>query len=1180
MNWCMPSPHQILITCLFVLLLTASQVAAQQDNRRCLWVSVDSTTISLPKDEYILSESLYLFSNKLTDNQLTSYFTFTQNSTYTIQLTKKANWQQLALDSIAICYRVLPNSFTQKVFNRSEAAYDSGYYSQYNANLPISQGTLKKNVYEREELFSIKGIGTDEELQKTGSLSRGISFGNGSGQDVGVISALNLQLEGKLTPDLTLTAAITDQNVPFQPEGNTQQLQDFDQVLIQLKHKQGALAAGDIVLQNDSSTYFLKYYKNVQGAQLHAHFTDSSTWKSRTSIGVSAAKGQFNSDSISVIEGVQGPYRLRGADGERFITILANSERVFLDGKRLERGFDYDYIIDYNTAEITFTNQVLITQFSRVRVDFEYATQNYSRSILQASHYQTYKKWGLTLSVYREKDNTNSPLLAQLSEADREILTQAGDAPLLAVASAANPTEVFDPNQILYAQREQEVNGVLITYFERVLTDEENLFSVVFSEVGQGNGNYISGDPTANGRVYVWVPPINGIPQGNFEPIRQLPAPNQRQLMTARLEHQLNKKEKLYIETAFSNHDQNLFSQLDGFDNRGKAIKVGYENLGKKSKKWKGYEWMSGLSAEYNEKHFQFIDRFRSIEFDRDWALENRTPADDYIFTGHIGLKKDQDNLFHYQLSHRQRGQAANGLQHQGIINKEIGKLQVQNTFFLLHSAQDSTTAQWSRLHSIVAWRTNPVIFGYDFQLDNNTIRSEEQDSVLRVIMNFRQHQAFIQNGDSLKHKFRVDYTYRTDFLPLNGALAKNTLSRTSNFSYQHKTKTSLTNFTATYRVLEQLQQDDANIEETIMGRLDWNKQFANKRVRSSFSLSTAGGRELKREFFYLPVDVGQGTHTWRDDNQDGIQDLNEFYEAINLEERQYAKFFQPTDEYILAFNTILNYQLHLQSPKKWQKGKGLKKIISQFSSITSIRVNKRTTDNNPFKRLSPFVANIAPADLLSYRNSIRSSLFYKRRNPKFGAEFLFLNTGNKQLLTTGFQESTLNEFTLNLRRNFNKKWSGELTLSQEHKSNDSDVLNRQNFDIHTYRFLPQLSFQPNKSLRFTGEFSYRNKLNTIGNREQAQINELALSIRLAKQVRNALNLRIQYVHIGFEGEANTSVGYELLEALQPGTNIRWEFRWSQRLNNGLQLTAIYNGRKSEANPVIHIGRVQATALF
>src|SRR6185437_1242173 len=250
---------------------------------------------------------------------------------------------------------------------RDAAAYDSNSYYRENAGVGLNR---KMPLESREEIFSSPGI------TKTGNISRGISFGNT--QNVFVNSTLNLQMEGQLTQDIRLTAVISDQNIPFQPEGNTQQLQQFDKVYVQLETKKARLTVGDIVMKNKPSNY-LRYSRNVQGAQFeyNTHSADSTIY-STTSFGIAIAKGKFNTmffapgqpDSLS--EGVQGPYRLRGPNGETYISVLSNSEKIYLDGRLLKRGFDYDYTINYNQAEITFTNNTLITRYSRVRIDFEY----------------------------------------------------------------------------------------------------------------------------------------------------------------------------------------------------------------------------------------------------------------------------------------------------------------------------------------------------------------------------------------------------------------------------------------------------------------------------------------------------------------------------------------------------------------------------------------------------------------------------------------------------------------------------------------------------------------------------------------------------------------------------------------------------------------------------------------
>jgi len=572
---------------LATLLLSVSLKA--QTGELCKWVTDFDEGVTLD------SLTVYPESIRISKPRSDIKFTFDLNSNSILIPNQGA-------DSVLVCFRTLPFDLHTPKTNKTLDIYDSTalfkdavFYQQALA-LPV-----------REEVI------TTENITKTGSITRGVSFGNR--QDVFVNSTLNLQMEGQLTESVNLRAVITDQNVPFQPEGNTQQLQDFDNVFIELYNDRFTLKAGDVVLKNKESN-FLRYYKNVQGAQFKVDYNLANGFKAQTSLAGSVAKGRFASTNINPIEGVLGPYRVNGPQNQRFLIILAGSEKVFIDGEQKTRGFENDYIIDYNLGEITFTNKVLITQFTRIRVDFEFSDQNYTRSIFQASHYQQNEKLNFSLNYYSEKDNRNQPLTFELSDEEKRILADAGDNLGQAFTSRVDSIG-YTPDLILYRRTTgKDANNIDFEIFQYSTNPDSAFFDVQFSEVGIMQGNYRLLSTTSNGRIYEWVPPLNGVSQGNFEPISILNAPNQKSMFTAGGGAKINKYDAVEAEIAVSQNDVNLFSEVDADDDNGTAFKIIHSTNDRPVSFLSEYQFNSELSFEYNSESFSFIDRLRYIEFD------------------------------------------------------------------------------------------------------------------------------------------------------------------------------------------------------------------------------------------------------------------------------------------------------------------------------------------------------------------------------------------------------------------------------------------------------------------------------------------------------------------------------------------------------------------------------------
>ena len=1150
---------------LFFLVIFFGFEVRVQAQEKCIWVPISQLQSSFELDSLTAIES----SIQVRDKEGKAYPFRYEASYRTIQVDFSS---EPKLDSLQICYRTLAVRLDRTMAKRT-------LLQDYDSTAIFKNQRIQESptLDIREELFP------SSNLYKTGSLTRGISFGNT--QNVFVNSALNLQLEGDIGENLKIRASITDQNVPFQPEGNTQQIQDFDNVLIELYNDHFSLAAGDVVLQQRQSE-FLRYYKNVQGLQLTTNYPLKGNWKASTQGFASVAKGKFASIQMPVLEGVLGPYRLNGPQGERFVIVMANSERVFLDGKQLQRGFNADYVIDYNQAEITFTPKVLITQYSRVRVDFEYAERNYSRSILGANHFQTNGKVDFYLNYYQEKDNRNRPLFTEFTQEEQRLLASVGDQTQNAVIPRIDSV-AYDPARILYEKiRETDVNGNLLEYYRYSTDPQKAHFALSFSQVGSGSGDYRKSTQLANGTVYEFIERLNGSPQGDYSILSQLPAPDAKRMITAGTRIKLGSHEKIYTELALSSRDQNLFSTLDDEDNQGLGWKLGLQSENRAVQWLKGYTLKGQTELEYNSTNFNFIDRFRYIEFDRDWGMSPQDlvkPASERFLWTQLSLDKDALNNFSYKFYLRNRAEKLSGVQHSALWNTEIGnRLRIKQEFFSLLSEKDTLSNSWLRYLGEASLATKSVVPGYRFSLDQNEVNHSQKDSLIGSAMNFKEHLIYLKNSDSLNFAFRGDVAWRRDRLPVSGVLEDYTQAFTTNFSLSKNWSNHTLSGTFTFRELEFLQKEFSK-EVTLLSKVDYVGGLWKNLVRNEISYAIGNGRELQREFVFLPAPNGDGTHTWRDDNGDGIQQLNEFYLALNPEEKLYVKIFVPTDTYVEAYTTLLNYRIQGRFPDAWRDLGGLKQFLQKFSNTSSLSIEKKVTSSDFWSRVNPFIGQVDRENILSLRQVIRTSFFFNRASAKYGFDLSLFDSQLKQLLSGGFEDQIQQDWRMNTRYNFNSRTTLRMLGSIGNRVSSSDFLENRNYGIDQFSIGPELAWQPKMSFRVTGSYSYTGKENfqNLEFKERSLLHQVGLDLRYAKAIKTTLSGNLKWIQIDYNGEVNSPVGYEMLQALNPGTNVTWTLNWLQKLGEGLQLNLVYEGRNSEGlNRVVHLGRMQVSALF
>jgi len=1070
---------------------------------------------------------------------------------------------------ITISYRVYPFNFGKPYFHKNPQLIEPNELNNLAYTYSLDQ----------KEVFQTKG------LNKSGSISRGVTFGNN--QNLAVNSNLNLQLSGQISDNVSIRASITDRNIPIQPEGNTQQLQDFDQVYIQVFDKYNQLTAGDFWLRKPRG-YFMNYTKRVQGggysntSNLKIDENNNVLMSNDVSVGAAVSKGKFARNQVQGVEGNQGPYQLKGAENESFIIILSGTERVFVDGKLLTRGQENDYTIDYNTGQVRFTPNQPITKDRRIVVEFQYSDKNFSRSLFQLSDEFKTKKMNLWLNIYAEQDNKNQPVLLDLDDNKRRFLSNVGDSINNAFFSGVQNTGYTD-DRVLYKLIDTLGNDSVFVFSNN---PDSAIYSLSFSEVGSGNGNYIQDDFSALGKVYKWVAPIGGAPQGNYEPIITLITPKKRQMATFGGVYKFSEQLIGEFEVAGSNNDLNTFSSFDQQNNLGYATK-GRLSYNQPIKFLLDSSWTlkSKGTFETVNKNFQRIERFRTVEFQRNWNILGKEFEDDQIITdAEIGFSNNKKGNLRYSFNSFTSGNTYRGIKNR--LRSEL-KLKKLNVFFdgsqLNSSGLENTN--FLRHKSNLAYQIKFLQIGYKDEHEKNEFIISGNDSLSKNSYQFYDWEVYVGNADSSTNQLRLFYRQRTDWLAKTNKLSKAAVAENIGLNLSLiKNKNNQLKSSFSYRELfiKDTSLTIQSPDKTIITRVEYNFKLLKGAIRSNSFYEIGSGLELRREFVYIEVNPGQGTYSWVDYNNDGIKDLNEFESNGFADQQNYIRVFTPSNNFIKTFTNQFNQSLNIRPTAFWRKtDKKLIQFLNKFSNQTAYRIDRKTNNEDLSTAYNPFVKEIADSTLLTLNSSLRNTLFFNRANPKFAVDHTYQDIRGKNLLTNGF-DSRSNTFNqLKIRWNITREITFETELEQGIKKSTADYLEGRNYSIEYLSTRPKLSYQPSTSFRvsFLGEYGIKN--NTIENGGQkAIIADFGGEIRYNQLNKGSLQGSFNFVNISFNDLENTPVAFEMLNALKTGQNFLWSLLYQRNLAKNMQINLNYSGRKTPENKTIHTGGVQIRAFF
>lgn len=1146
---------------LTILILLGNTIAQDNSNRKTvtekLPVNLDNSYILnesnvIPNSEQIILQDFPLNKIDYTINYRTKRFSLSDSLQYSL------------FDTIYISYSSIIVPIKNEYSHRKlEVRFDEKLQDSIliirNDLAPLSS----------ESIFG-------EGIKRSGSLSRGFSVG--SNQDMKLNSGLRLQFSGKLSDDLEIVAALTDQNIPIQPEGTTERLEELDQVFIKVKHTNAAATFGDFQIESNIGE-FGKIKRKTQGLEGEVFFGDT---KGKGIL--AGSRGKFNTNQFLGSDGNQGPYRLSGINNEQLIIVIAGTERIYIDGEELKRGENNDYTIDYSLAEITFTIKRLITSVSRIVVDFEYTDREFERSLFGGNVSTTFwdNRVKLTVSAFNEGDDENNPIDITLSEEDKRILEQAGNDRNKAVKSGVTLAEKDSTGKRIgvYSLLDTLILGEKYAYLKYSPGEDSAKYNATFSFVGTALGDY--------NRISIGNYNFVGKGEGDYLPVVFIAMPQQKQIGNIVLEARPLENLIINAEFAGSNYDQNKLSEIDNNQNFGRAhnIKIVLE---------KSRFNIVGLSLgevgfSYRERfvqdRFTTLDRLNSVEYNRDYNITDSKNANETLREAKLNLQPIETIIANINYGYLKRGDSFKSNRIFGDFNfLEKRNYMMHYNYDYVNTNQISLNSNWFKQNASASFTFRKITPGVEFLFEERGEKNSKSDSLTQRNFKFTEVGAFIQLAKLGGVDVIAKYSLRDESFPIYGKMEKQSRSDQQNLSLKYRDikeanlslELTLRNKKYTDKFKEIGLLDNNSVLIRSLNKFNFWNNFINGNI--FYEASTQSTARLERVF--VRVQFGEGNYRYLGDlNNNGIADEDEFVQDIY--DGDYILLNVPTSELFPVINLKTSTRWKVNFSKILKSKKSLwAKILNPIFTETVLRLDEYS-DEEEISKILLLNKSVLMNDSTTIRgaNSFQQDLFFFKNKPDLSFRFRYLQNNKLNQYSNGNELGGFIERSLRVRFRMVKEIRNQTDFVNQTDNLSSETNSSRERMLSTSTLTSDFSYRPVQNIEVGFKVSSSKSIDNLP-KSPTELNSNSQLIRFTYSFTNKGRLRLEAERSELtDNGTENQIPYEMLRGKVVGINYFWRVNFDYRLDDNLQITLNYLGRKQGANSIVHNMRTEARAYF